>query len=150
MRNTVWLPALLVLGLWAQDAMAGRMIDERQARPIPVVDERTVQGVAADAPTKADDVEAKSELPEVLLSGQSLSSAIAQYLSQRKLPWDVKWMLGYDYFVEADIPLAGADLKQKIENLVRTYQAHGGLIGARVRFADANGVIVFEEVDYAR
>jgi len=92
-------------------------------------------------------VQEQESRAEVLAAGDALSSRIADWLQTKG--WSLSWLLGYDYFLEKDLPLIDGTIEENINYVLRVYQSQGGLSDARVRIASANRVVVFERVDYA-
>lgn len=77
--------------------------------------------------------------------GPSLSRALDKYVVS--MGWNgSRWLIDSDYRVDAPIPMNG-DLVSAITNLVKTYQAQGGMMGVTPLFAEANKIVVFRKMD---
>lgn len=104
---------------------------------------------AVAAQGAAGAVDAATELAErkvlTLPAGQKLSEALADYVKAHD--WDLKWMIDHDYYIEAPIPM-NEDFFGAIYDLVKTYQAQGGMQGVIPRFAASNRVVSIEYLDH--
>jgi hypothetical protein len=79
-----------------------------------------------------------------LPAGTKLSAALADYVKAHD--WDLKWRIDHDYYIEVPIPMS-EDFFTAIYDLVKTYQAQGGMQGVIPRFAASNRVVSIEYLD---
>lgn len=104
------------------------------------ISEEDLAAAFTDAATERDDRKVM-----MLPAGQKLSEALADYVKAHD--WDLKWMIDHDYYIEAPIPM-NEDFFGAIYDLVKTYQAQGGMQGVIPRFAASNRVVSIEYLDH--
>lgn len=114
---------------------------------------RCVAAVSVRKPQSASSAVSVTELPpierpaprDVLSAGTNLSAALEEYVNRRG--WQLRWLIEEDYMLDVDLPLKGGDFIEAVTNVVRTYQAQGGMEGVVPRFARGNNVVVIEKMD---
>jgi len=117
-------------------------ISSRHPAPTPkkIISEDDLEAAFISAP--AELAERKSL---TLPAGQKLSEALADYVKAHD--WNLKWRIDHDYYIEAPIPMS-EDFFGAIYDMVKTYQAQGGMQGVIPRFAAANRVVSIEYLDH--
>lgn len=81
-----------------------------------------------------------------LPAGPSLKGELSRYADSQG--WSLRWNIDHDYRVDVPIPLKG-DFYTSVTDLVKAYQALGGMAGVVPRFATSNKVLSIENLDHS-
>lgn len=122
-------------------------ISSRNPEPVPAapITEQDLAARFEQAPEVPAEAVVEPARPTfTLAAGKKLSEALAEYVKAHD--WELKWLIDHDYYIEVDIPM-DQDFFGAIYDLVKTYQAHGGMPGVIPRFAAANRVVSIEYLD---
>lgn len=127
----------------AVDSAATKQASKKEVSPEPASTPVSTEPVTTPP---AADVYAPVPPTFTLPASPSLKNELSRYADSQG--WSLRWNIDHDYRVDVPIPLKG-DFYTAVTDLVKAYQALGGMAGVVPRFATSNKVLSIENLDHS-